>query len=85
MPLIIVIIKTNIESKNNYLAYYFKTIRNKMHRKIKIYTIKHFLTNSSIGLRHRMEGNRQEKQGNGSGEEDLRRLQEPDGRAAHIP
>lgn len=56
-----------------------------MHRKIKIYTIKHFLTNSSIGLRHRMEGNRQEKQGNGSGEEDLRRLQEPDGRAAHIP
>lgn len=37
------------------------------------------------GLRYRMEGDRQEKQGHGSGEEDLRRLQKPDGRTAHIP
>lgn len=32
-----------------------------------------------------MEGDRQEKQGDGGGEEDLRRLQEPDGRSADVP
>lgn len=88
VPLTIRITITRIsDPKQISLTMIFVTSRNSLRRQpLNIYLRSTTVPlDFSIGLRDRVEGDRQEKQGNGSCEEDLRCLQEPDGCAAHIP